>query len=278
MKTLLKFISITAFLFSIAILADEKVKTCIEGDCQNGKGKLQNENGDIAEGVFKNGRPHGLIKAYRSNKPDKISTMYFNNGKIDTSKPVSSWYEDGDHFEGFYNSDMNPQGKGKLTYLNDEIKCVYEGQFHNGKKHGMGKVNCENGISESGQWREGNRFFKIDLEFVCRSLERVDKWEGGTVNGKFTFRIMRNGEDLKANIKKWEGIQIFEDWNDFTIAEAVYNNKNVIATFLLFIPSEMDKTFDTFVSKKRELNIEGRVIGVAYAEKNYPILFVERVQ
>ncbi|MCH1911771.1 hypothetical protein L9Z17_07575 [Leptospira noguchii] len=50
--------------FLKSIFAEEKTRVCIEGDCQNGKGKLQNEEGVIGEGNFKNGKFHGLIKAY----------------------------------------------------------------------------------------------------------------------------------------------------------------------------------------------------------------------
>lgn len=136
-------ISITIILFIIflnPIFGEETKRTCIEGDCQNGKGKLQNEEGIIGEGIFKNGKPHGLMKAYKQDDPEKYSIMYFINGKIDTSKPVSSWFDDGDHYVGYYNSDMNMHGKGKLTYLDGSVQCVYEGSFVNGKKHGQGKI------------------------------------------------------------------------------------------------------------------------------------------
>ncbi|MCH1910476.1 hypothetical protein L9Z17_15180 [Leptospira noguchii] len=100
----MKSINITIILFIIfssPIFAEEKTRVCIEGDCQNGKGKLQNEEGVIGEGNFKNGKFHGLIKAYKQDDPDKYSTMYFISGKIDTSKSGSDWFDNGDHYEGF---------------------------------------------------------------------------------------------------------------------------------------------------------------------------------
>ncbi|EMN92513.1 MORN repeat protein, partial [Leptospira weilii] len=184
-------ISITIILFILIlnpILSEETKRTCIEGDCQNGKGKTKSEEGVIAESNFKNGKFHGLMKAYKPDAPEKYLAMYFINGKIDTSKPVSDWYENGDHYEGYYNSDMNMHGKGKLTYLDGSVQCVYEGSFQNGKKHGPGKIKCEDGTTESGEWKNDRKYFTVELDFVCRSVERVDKWEGGTVSGKLKFR------------------------------------------------------------------------------------------
>ncbi|RHX89870.1 hypothetical protein [Leptospira stimsonii] len=278
MNRLQKLIYITAFLFSISISAEEKVRTCIEGDCQNGRGKTQSEEGVIAEGTFKNGKPHGVIKAYKPENPEKYSTMYFINGKIDTSKPVSDWFEDGDHYEGYFNSEMNMHGKGKLTFLDGDVKCIYEGFFANGKKQGSGKLDCEDGMHEVGEWKNDRRQFNVEIDFVCRSLERVDKWEGGSVSGKFKFTIMRNAKDLESNLKEWNGIKISDDWNGYTIAEAIYNGKEVTAHFLLFIPSEQDKVFDAIVSKKRDLNIQGMAVGVANAERKFPVIFVEKIK
>lgn len=278
----MKSINITIILFIIffnPIFGEETKRTCIEGDCQNGKGKLQNEEGIVTEGNFKNGKFHGLMKAYKLDDLEKYSTIYFINGKIDTSKPVSDWYyEDEMHYVGYYNSDMNMHGKGKLTYLEGSVQCVYEGSFVNGKKHGQGKIKCEDGTTESGEWKNDRKYFTIELDFVCRSVERVDKWEGGTVSGKLKFRIMRNANDLQTKLSKWDGIQVGDDWNGYTIAEAEYNDKNVIATFLLFIPSEMDKDFDKLVARKRDIHVQGRAIGVAHAEKRYPVIFIDKVQ
>ncbi|WP_017863737.1 hypothetical protein [Leptospira santarosai] len=277
----MKSISITIILFIIfsnPIFAEEKTRVCIEGDCQNGKGKTKSEEGIVTEGNFKNGKPHGLIKAYNPDNPDKYSTMYFTNGKIDTSKSGSDWYENGDHYEGFFNSEMDPHGRGKLTYLDGSVSCVYEGSFQNGKKHGPGKIKCEDGTTESGEWKNDRKYFTVGLDFVCRSLQRVDKWEGGAVNGKLQFRIMRNAHELQTNLTNWEGIQVGDDWNGYTIAEAEYFDKNVIATFLLFIPSGMGKDFDKLVARTRDIQIHGRAIAVAHVEKRYPVVYVDKVQ
>ncbi|EKR62474.1 MORN repeat protein [Leptospira weilii str. 2006001853] len=275
-------ISITIILFILIlnpILSEETKRTCIEGDCQNGKGKLQNEEGIITEGNFKNGKPHGLMKGYKADNPEKFSAMHFLNGKIDTSKSGTDWYyEVGMHYEGFFNDDGDPHGKGKLTYLDGSVQCVYEGSFQNGKKHGPGKIKCEDGTTESGEWKNDRKYFTVELDFVCRSVERVDKWEGGTVSGKLKFRIMRNAHELQTKLSRWDGIQVGDDWNGYTIAEAEYNDKNVIATFLLFIPSEMDKDFDKLVARTRDIQVRGRAIGVAHAEKRYPVVFVDKVQ
>ncbi|MBM9578360.1 hypothetical protein JWG45_14505 [Leptospira sp. 201903070] len=277
MNRLQKFIYITAFLFSISIVAEEKVKTCIEGDCQNGKGKVQTEEGNIFESTFKNGKLNGLVKGYRPDEPDKISTMYFIDGKIDVTKKVSDWFEDGEHYEGYFNSDMNMHGKGKLTYIAGETTCVFEGSFLNGKKHGIGKISCEDGTKVAGEWRNDRRYFPIELDFICRSLERVDKWEGGAVSGKFKFKMMRNSEELETSLREWSGIEL-TNWNEYTIAEGVYKVDSFETIFFLFIPTDKEKEFDELVSKKRDLNINGIALGTIKMTNKYPAILVEKIK
>ncbi|MCH1915675.1 hypothetical protein L9Z41_08500 [Leptospira noguchii] len=77
---------------------------------------------------------------------------------------------------------------------------------------------------------------------------------------------------------KLEGTQVGDDWNGYTIAEAEYFDKNVIATFLLFIPSGMGKDFDKLVARTRDIQIHGRAIAVAHVEKRYPVIYVDKVQ
>ncbi|MCH1913075.1 hypothetical protein L9Z17_15175 [Leptospira noguchii] len=70
---------------------------------------------------------------------------------------------------------MDPHGKGKLTYLDGSVSCVYEGSFQNGKKHGPGKIKCEDGTTESGEWKDDRKYFTVGLDlYVAPSNEWIN--------------------------------------------------------------------------------------------------------
>ena len=82
---------------------------CITGDCQNGYGKMQSQEG-FFEGFFKDG------------KPDKLGIMQYTNGNY--------------YFGQIANSKYN--GYGYVQYKDGQN---YIGEWSNGAQHGLGIYN-----------------------------------------------------------------------------------------------------------------------------------------
>merc|ERR1719330_1259592 len=57
---------------------------------------------------------------------------------------------------------------------------IYEGEFYDGKKHGVGTLKWPDGRSYSGQWLEGKQHGTA-IACTARGLKRSSEWK----NGKF---------------------------------------------------------------------------------------------
>ena len=103
-------------------------KTCLSGNCINGKGKVIYPNGDTYEGDFVN------------NIPDGFGTFTEINGNVYVGQMSKSEF----------------QGKGKFFWKSGS---VYEGDFVKNKREGKGKTSHADGnyfVGEyKGDWQEG---------------------------------------------------------------------------------------------------------------------------
>ena len=97
---------------------------CITGDCENGYGKMQSQEG-FFEGFFKDG------------KPDKLGIMQYTNGNY--------------YFGQIANSKYN--GYGYVQYKDGQN---YIGEWSNGAQHGLGIYNDAKQNPTAGVWENGN--------------------------------------------------------------------------------------------------------------------------
>lgn len=72
-------------------------------------------------------------------------------------------------YEGVF-KDSIIEGQG-IYYFDKEGKKVYEGEFKNGKMHGIGCIKYSNGDVIEGSWIDG----KKDGNFVFKSPNQPDK-------------------------------------------------------------------------------------------------------
>ena len=188
---------------------------CLEGDCENNWGVIQNEIIRY-QGNFKNGEYHGLGKVYKINYNKEGENLFSKEEKI----LLDGEFENGRIISGkSYNENEELEFDGRYSYSDgyryyDEGKwyrdnqLIYHGEFLNGTLNGKG-IRFNNGI----KYLEG-KF--LNGSFV----------EGKTYdeNGELIY----DGQYMEINnIRYRHGIGvIFEDGNQYNVR---YNKGDIIA-------------------------------------------------
>jgi hypothetical protein len=145
---------------------------CLEGDCQNGSGLYQFENGNKYKGEFKRGFMHGsgaIVFAngnkyngdWREGSREGVGVYYFSTGNVYTGSfrknkfdgKGSMSFSSGNKYVGRWENDQ-PHGEGLYTFASGDR---YEGTFVNGKFNGFGKMYYKNGEKYLGDWRNNVR-------------------------------------------------------------------------------------------------------------------------
>ena len=144
-------------------------KTCLSGNCINGKGKVIYPNGDTYEGDFVN------------NIPDGFGTFTEINGNVYAGQMSKSEF----------------QGKGKFFWKSGS---VYEGNFVKNKREGEGKTTSADGSYFTGfykgDWRDG---FGIEFD-KSTNLLRKGIWNGSTLVKSSSVSTLNETEKEGRNI------------------------------------------------------------------------------
>jgi len=124
----------------------------------NGEGDIINSNGDILEGTFQNGhliKSNGIIK-FKNGNIYEGHVRYI----LDDGPPVfyrdglgKTTYKNGSIYEGNYS--FKRDGKGK--YVDEDGTIIYQGEWKNGKRHGVGIYKDQEGNEYQGEWQNGKR-------------------------------------------------------------------------------------------------------------------------
>ena len=176
------FLILFLFFYSLVLKAE-----CIKGDCNNGVGVFQFEDGNKYIGQFKNSNYDGkgtfrfksgdvYIGQFKNGKYNGHGVYQFTNGSIYS----------GDYLEGRKN------GFGTYTFNNGD---KYEGEFKNGNYHGYGIFKFINGDSYDGEWSDG-------------------KYNGiGTFtysNGQFNYGRFENNKLVEKETGSFESLVYFD--------------------------------------------------------------------
>jgi hypothetical protein len=185
---------LSVWVCSIAFISSLSAQ-CLEGDCQNGRGTYQFDNGNKYIGDFRRGIMNGKGTVYFANgnryAGDWVSGLRegagiytFANGSVYTggfkkSKFVGQGtmtFSNGDKHVGLYENDQ-PNGIGSYTFKSGDR---YEGGFKNGRFEGIGTMFYKNNEKYIGEWANNVRQGKGKLQRSNGSIVE-GTWANGTM-------------------------------------------------------------------------------------------------
>jgi len=113
-------------------------------DKKNGHGKMTYANGDVYEGNWLNNNMHDVNGRYTKHADGKVQ--------------VGNWINHDMHGVGLYEGELNEDGlangRGKCTFINDD---VYEGMWEANCMHGQGILTYHNKDVYEGPWHYDQR-------------------------------------------------------------------------------------------------------------------------
>ena len=146
MKNIFGCVAVIA-LFAFGCASNQPVE-CVDGNCNDGKGKMQLKSGSTYQGEFKDGTRAGAGVFVWSSK-DKYDGEWQAGKRM--GKGVYT-YPDGSVYNGEFKDDMR-NGMGTYTWSNGE---KYVGEWKNGKMDGQGTYTYPDGRELKGLFRENS--------------------------------------------------------------------------------------------------------------------------
>lgn len=146
-------IFVIAFLFtSMATLLFSNMQKCVSGNCKNGFGKMELEQGIFYKGHFKNGRPEGKGHYYGSNEKKSMDM------KSTDGKTFQGYVEDKEKKWKLTGSldEESSISQGSLIKDEEGLTCTYKGKFDKKVRiFGKGSMQCEDSSSYHGYFKKG---------------------------------------------------------------------------------------------------------------------------
>jgi len=195
----------------------------------HGRGLLIWTTGESFDGAWRNNQRNGRgIYNYKQNDEygrKSYDGSWKNDQKLYHS-PGKMMYNNDDYYVGTYNKYNQREDRGTYYFNKDSIYKKYDGSYHNGEKHGRGKLTYKNGASYDGEYKFGKRAgygkyiypdsskfayylgnwlndrFENSGKFVWRNGDiHLGNFKGGKQHGKGKYTLT-NG-NIKYYIGKW---------------------------------------------------------------------------
>ena len=192
---------------------------CLDGDCQNGLGTFQFENGNKYRGDFRKGiiNGKGTIVFGNGNRyngdwvngmREGVGIYTFTNGNVYSGASNKNKFSgrgtmnfaSGNKFVGNWKDDQ-PNGYGTYSFASGE---QYDGSFVNGKFNGTGTMYYKNNEKYVGEWQENLR----------HGRGKMSRSDGSVVDGTW-----KNGQIALQNGGNTEG---------GTVAQTTVNSKETL--------------------------------------------------
>ena len=158
-------------MISIASLSAQ----CLEGDCKNGHGTYQFENGNKYVGDFRRAIMNGK------------GTLYFTNGNRYNGDWVGGfregvgiyYFSNGNVYTGYFKKNKF-SGQGTMTFASGN---KYTGSWENDQPHGMGTYAFSGGDRYEGSLKFG-KFDGVGTMFYKNGEKYVGEWSNNVRNGR----------------------------------------------------------------------------------------------
>lgn len=153
------------------------------------------EHGELTKGIIEYARENYHARAIKTSKEsDIIITYKYSNGKKIVFKGNTNLVFD--NATGYF---LSKDGLGKMTTSHKRgMKVMYEGEFHEDKKHGIGKTTYESGgkkfmyigLYENGDKLQGD-FYEIFEKEETYTLYR-GSWRNNERHGDSSVTVYKN--------------------------------------------------------------------------------------
>ncbi|PJZ54465.1 membrane-binding protein [Leptospira adleri] len=150
-----KIIVFILFCFSFSSILPQSLalKSCLSGNCRNGKGVFLDSFGNECKGTFVNGKLEGYAEVKFKNR-ETFSGVYKNS----SIRSLGQWTdpETGKILYGTWIEDGDCDKKGCKTWAkfipDSDVECIFRGLFKENRKVGKGSYTCINGESFDGTY------------------------------------------------------------------------------------------------------------------------------
>tara|TARA_R110001632_G_scaffold6324_1_gene25676 strand:+ start:12248 stop:16060 length:3813 start_codon:yes stop_codon:yes gene_type:complete len=263
---------------------------CVKGNCENGYGEYEFENGFKADGFFENGKPNGPMhlndkaknesrfSTYKGSYENSVGMTYryYKNRYTDiidhekqigvtndatekrtyklnfkNGKAVSKTEMTGHNINSGCIIGNCTSGSGVYIYNNG---AMYFGTFQNGKRHGFGKLDFKGGNLYVGEFQNGN-YHGLGTYVWSEYNYYMGEYQNGKYHGK---GVMYYNKD-RYDAGNWENGKLTTKTN-------IYNKTNVYNNTTINDYTKKNTTgFNSFSSSERntiqECNGDAKCVG-----------------
>lgn len=135
----------------VEIVPPGQPTNCLRGNCENGEGVYQYQDGSKYSGQFRNAKMHGQGTYVYARRGEKYVGEW-RNGVINGQGTY--YYRSGNRYDGEW---RNGKKQGQGTYLYADRGEKYVGDFANDQPNGQGVYYYSNGDRYEGEWRNGRK-------------------------------------------------------------------------------------------------------------------------